>query len=1192
MTSQVIKNLFSSTYRDDFAESDGYYRILFNNGRPVQARELTQMQTIVQKEIERFGRNIFKEGASVNPGGPTINASYEFIKLNTSTYSLPADTSTIVGKIFTGSSSNLNMRILEVVAAEGSDPATIYVQYLGDASAGTATALRATAGETITDGSTTLEVQTTNTTANPAVGKGTKFNTTKGDFFALGHFIFTESQSLIVSKYSNSYTGVVGFVVSETIVTAEDDSALYDNSTDTPNTTAPGADRYKISLTLVDENNVDSNESFIFIAKIVDSVIVEHTTGIEDYNKINDLLALRTKEESGNYVTKQFKIGLKDVGDSDWLLVKVSDGTAYINGYRVNIPSPVELPLQKATSTQLEANEVIAANYGNYVKISSLEGLPNVNTFEQWTLMNDSSFNGTSIGTARIRAVEEDGSIYKYYLFDIQMTGNNGFASVKSFGADSDNWANVQLENGEAILYNVKDNNLFFDLPRERPSSLSDISFQVQKRFTTTTDVSGNASLGSGNLGAGETWADVNSWVIVVDSSGENVSSSTTVTGAGTTTATLTGVGPSSSLIEVLAYVNKSSASVRSKTLTTTTVTGTIDSDGNGIRYLDLGKADVYDVSRIRATDSDGADLTSTFIFDNGQRDNFYANGRLIVRSGYSTPGGNVFARFRYFTAGAGDFFAVNSYSGIDYADIPTYTLNDGTVVNLRDVLDFRPYINNAGTGYSGTGAIVNSLPKTNDLITSDVTYYLPRWSIIALSDEGVLDIFDGEASFDPQYPKISSSLMQLYRLKLGANTLNDSDMVVKMVNNRRYTMEDIRTLDRRIDRLEEYTTLNSLELATSSVNVLDSSGLQRTKAGFLADNFSSQAYSQITNPDYKASIDLSKKEMRPIINVKSTRLIYDSDASTNTILKGDNVYVKYTHSTFITQDLVSNTENVNPFSVFTNHGTIQLSPASDEWIDYNTDAQQAIAGETRITTRLVTLADYGITNWIGNSTIVENNFTTVEEALQAGYRVVSDETIREVIDNRVIETISIPYMRSRKIYFRAIGLIPYQQYWAFFDNVDVSSWVRSETFVNYASDEEDYGNRYDTATAHPEGASILVSNAYGIIEGSFFLPNTDAIRFLSGTREFKLLNVSTNLNANATSLAFANYTSTGAIQTVQDTVETTRNVILVRVPESSVSLGSGGTVEVRTNELPVNSNGTPNTTGYTQTGPNTWTQN
>ena len=61
MATTFTDTLFSTKYKDDYADSDGYYRILFNSGRSLQARELTQMQTIIQKQIERFGNNIFKE---------------------------------------------------------------------------------------------------------------------------------------------------------------------------------------------------------------------------------------------------------------------------------------------------------------------------------------------------------------------------------------------------------------------------------------------------------------------------------------------------------------------------------------------------------------------------------------------------------------------------------------------------------------------------------------------------------------------------------------------------------------------------------------------------------------------------------------------------------------------------------------------------------------------------------------------------------------------------------------------------------------------------------------------------------------------------------------------------------------------------------------------------------------------------
>ena len=68
-------------YYDDFDPAKNYHRILFKPGFAVQARELTQSQTIIQKDMERFGRNIFKEGAMVNPGGISLNANIQFVKL-------------------------------------------------------------------------------------------------------------------------------------------------------------------------------------------------------------------------------------------------------------------------------------------------------------------------------------------------------------------------------------------------------------------------------------------------------------------------------------------------------------------------------------------------------------------------------------------------------------------------------------------------------------------------------------------------------------------------------------------------------------------------------------------------------------------------------------------------------------------------------------------------------------------------------------------------------------------------------------------------------------------------------------------------------------------------------------------------------------------------------------------------------
>ena len=77
MATTLPETTFSSTYKDDFADSANFHKILFNSGRAVQARELTQLQTILQEQITKLGNNIFKEGAVVKPGGASINQKYE-----------------------------------------------------------------------------------------------------------------------------------------------------------------------------------------------------------------------------------------------------------------------------------------------------------------------------------------------------------------------------------------------------------------------------------------------------------------------------------------------------------------------------------------------------------------------------------------------------------------------------------------------------------------------------------------------------------------------------------------------------------------------------------------------------------------------------------------------------------------------------------------------------------------------------------------------------------------------------------------------------------------------------------------------------------------------------------------------------------------------------------------------------------
>src|SRR6056300_1460540 len=77
----INTDLNISPYFDDFDVDKQFYRVLFKPAYAVQARELIQLQTILQNQIEQFGDNIFKEGSIVKGCAFTNLDRLEFVKL-------------------------------------------------------------------------------------------------------------------------------------------------------------------------------------------------------------------------------------------------------------------------------------------------------------------------------------------------------------------------------------------------------------------------------------------------------------------------------------------------------------------------------------------------------------------------------------------------------------------------------------------------------------------------------------------------------------------------------------------------------------------------------------------------------------------------------------------------------------------------------------------------------------------------------------------------------------------------------------------------------------------------------------------------------------------------------------------------------------------------------------------------------
>ena len=124
-----------SPYLDDFDETKKFYRILFRPGRAVQARELTQLQSILQKQIERLGLHIFKEGSLVIPGNITFDDQFNAVKLNPQQYNVNITSylSNFVGKKITGQISGITATVQMVQLPNpglGVEYATLYVKYI------------------------------------------------------------------------------------------------------------------------------------------------------------------------------------------------------------------------------------------------------------------------------------------------------------------------------------------------------------------------------------------------------------------------------------------------------------------------------------------------------------------------------------------------------------------------------------------------------------------------------------------------------------------------------------------------------------------------------------------------------------------------------------------------------------------------------------------------------------------------------------------------------------------------------------------------------------------------------------------------------------------------------------------------------------------------------------------------------
>ena len=150
-------NLNVAPYYDDFAQDKNFYKVLFRPGYSIQARELTSLQSILQNQIESFGKYVFKQGELVIPGEIGINTKLNFVKLS-SVSEIPInqdgqivykkyDISQLKSQTLKGLTSGVTGIVIEANTATDTKSDVIYVNYTNSGDAGNEDTFRQ--GETL-----------------------------------------------------------------------------------------------------------------------------------------------------------------------------------------------------------------------------------------------------------------------------------------------------------------------------------------------------------------------------------------------------------------------------------------------------------------------------------------------------------------------------------------------------------------------------------------------------------------------------------------------------------------------------------------------------------------------------------------------------------------------------------------------------------------------------------------------------------------------------------------------------------------------------------------------------------------------------------------------------------------------------------------------------------------------------------
>ena len=418
-------NLNVPPYHDDYDPVDNYYQYLFKPGFPIQARELTGMQSMIQNQIATLAERFMKDGDNIVPGQFGLSSPVPYVRVSSITQgATPQD---FVGYTFTGVTSGVKAKCIFAVNETETDDITFYVQYTN--SGNTSNLGTFIQGETITSDTPNFYTASVGVDgvskpiAFNAMGSGSLFDCTEGYFYVDGYCVRSVRQTIVVGKYSSKESAQIGFRVDESVVNSTEDTNLLDNATGYSNFAAPGADRLKIDLVLttIPLNSVLPN--FIKLCTVITGNVQGVPEDTVKWDWLYDLLAKRTFEESGDYIVSDFAVNLLSYNNTadqtvdpetgqalDYLerglfnvgpdglfpaipgsgsterltlaqaeenyVVEVSPGAAYVQGYRIKYLNSVYLFGKRALDRGYRSNTTTTMTQGYNFGITHVYGTP------------------------------------------------------------------------------------------------------------------------------------------------------------------------------------------------------------------------------------------------------------------------------------------------------------------------------------------------------------------------------------------------------------------------------------------------------------------------------------------------------------------------------------------------------------------------------------------------------------------------------------------------------------------------------------------------------------------------------------------------------------------------------------------------------------------------------------------------